>query len=621
MEREPTTDIEQEIQPEPAPPTPPVGRGRGEALTWPIGAAFLSVLVLTFGAGVWWMSQSAAKQSQAAALDRAESLADQLSVTAEPLLAAGELSAVRRLLSETALQNELAVCQLTLADGRALVDADQTKPQMTVIPASWPSASVSEPQSRVVAGRAFVARPVPVPGRGDAELQIEMALPVGTATLGPALPGAGVIGAIGLIGMLLVYRKLRSRLGVLTMIRGALRDAESGADLDGLRLDPSWSHEAAGWNRILDHKAAQARDDIDEQLDNIGQRVGGGGTLEAGCDGLGQGLAVFDALGHVAYANGAACAAMGWDREQAVGKAISTIAIEEDVQEAVCRAYTGHGPARATIERERKAGETTNVLRHTVRPIGTGDTAGALLLIEDITQQRVAEASRHDFVAQATHELRTPLTNIRMYLETAQEDGADDIDLMSECLNVIGRESQRLERLVGEMLSVSEIEAGAIALKRDDVRLDAMFKQLEADFGAQAQEQKVELTFDLPPKLPVMQGDRDKFAVVLQNLLGNAVKYSPDGGEVRLHVETAPGELRIEVSDTGIGISEEDQKRVFEKFTRANDPRIGDITGSGLGLALAREIVRLHGGDLTVESELNQGSTFRVVMPIQGEGA
>ncbi len=621
MEREPTAESAPDIQADPETEPRVTGRGCGEALTWPIGAAFLSVLVLTFGAGVWWMSQSAAKQSQDAALDRAESMADQLSVTAEPLLAAGELSAVRRLLSETALQNDLDVCQLTLSDGRALVDADQAKPQMTVIPASWPSAAVAEPQSRVVAGRAFVTRPVPVPGRGDAELQIEMALPVGTATLGPALPGAGVIGAIGLIGMLLVYRKLRSRLGVLTMIRGALRDAEAGADLDGLRLNPKWSHEAAGWNRILDHQAARTREAIDEQIDSIGQRVGSGGALEAGCDGLGQGLAVFDALGHMAYANGAACAAMGWDRDEAIGAPLTNIAIEEDIQEAVSRAFTGHGPARATIERERKAGETTNVLRHTVRPIGTGETAGALLLIEDITQQRVAEASRHDFVAQATHELRTPLTNIRMYLETAQEDGADDMAVMSECLNVIGRESQRLERLVGEMLSVSEIEAGAIALKRDDIRLDALFKQLEADFAAQAEEQKIDLTFDLPPKLPVVQGDRDKFAVVLQNLLGNAVKYSPDGGEVRVHVEAASGELRIEVSDTGIGISEEDQKRVFEKFTRANDPRIGDITGSGLGLALAREIVRLHGGDLTVESELNQGSTFRVVLPIQGEGA
>lgn len=609
-------------QPSPTEPSLPKRRGRDEALTWPIGAAFLSVLLITFGAGVWWVSLNADRRSQDAALHRAESLANQLSVTAEPLLAAGELSAVRRLLSETALQNQLTTCQLTLSDGRAIADADLSQPQMTVLPADWPADGVSsEPQSRVIAGQALVSRPVPVPGRGDAEVQIAMDLPKSTAMLGPALPGVGVIGGIGLIGMLVVYRKLRTRLGVLTMIRGALCDAGDGAALDGLRLDPRWSHEAAGWNRVLDRQDAQAQAQLDEQLDSMGQRVGSGGALEAGCDGLGQGLAVIDAMGHVAYANGAACAALGWTREDAVGSPLDQVVIDDGLRDAVHLAYTGQGPARATLECDRDAGETKNVLRHTVRPIGSGETTGALLLIEDITQQRVAESSRHDFVAKVTHELRTPLTNIRMYLETAQDDGPDDVDVMTECLNVIGRESQRLERLVGEMLSVSEIEAGAIALKRDDIRLDALFKQIESDFGALAVEQQVELTFDLPPKLPVVQGDRDKFAVVLQNLLGNAIKYSPDGGEVRVHVDAGQGALNIEVSDTGIGISEEDQQRVFDKFTRANDARIGEITGSGLGLALAREIVRLHGGDITLESELNQGSTFRIHLPITGEGA
>ena len=483
-------------------------------------------------------------------------------------------------------------------------------------------ASEAAARSRVVAGRVFVTRPLPVPGHGHAELHLEAPLPAAAAALGPALPGAGVIGAIGLAGMFLIYRKLRARLGVLTMIHGALRDAEEGAGLGGLRLDPRWGHEAAGWNRILERQDAREEAGLDRELEQAERHAGTGGPLEAGCDGLWQGLAVFDGRGRLAYANGAACAALGWDREQALGCALDEVQVEDEVHDAIREAYLGHGPARATIERDRVTGDAASVLRHTVRPVGQGqaEAAGALLLIEDITQQRVAESSRHDFVAQATHELRSPLTNIRMYLETALEEGQDDPAMLGECLNIIGRESQRLERLVGEMLSVSEIEAGAIALNRDDIRLDALFKELQADYAAQAQEQQIQLSFDLPPKLPVVQGDRAKFAVVLQNLLGNAVKYTVGGGEVRVSVEVSPGELVIEVSDTGIGISEEDQARVFEKFTRANDPRIGDITGSGLGLALAREIVRLHGGDLTVESELDQGSTFRVAMPINAEG-
>lgn len=596
------------------------GRTRSEALTWPIGAAFLSVLVVTFGAGVWWMARTAVTQSRDEAVRRAEALADNLSATSEPLLASGELSAVRRLLSEAALQNGFETCQITLGDGRALADADQSKPQMTVMPASWPGSGSVESHTRVVAGRVQLSRPVPVPEQGHAQLEIGMPLPPANAALGPALPGVGAIGASGLIGMLLVYRKLRGRLAVLTMIRGALRDAEQGVDPEALRLDPRWAHEAEGWNRLLDDRVAADHAELDRQLEALGQQAGRGGPLEAGCDGFWQGLVVFDALGKIAYANGAACGALGWARDEIVGQTWGEAVYDAEVQSAVEQAFTGQGPARYVIERERELGSTTNVLRFNIRPVGSGETAGALLVIEDVTQMRVAESARHDFVAQATHELRTPLTNIRMYLEQAQDEGGEDPNLMGECLNVIGRESQRLERLVSEMLSVSEIEAGAIALKQDDVRLDTLFKSLESDYDALAQEKQIDLSFDLPPKLPAIKGDRDKLSVVFQNLVGNAVKYTPDGGEVRVSVEVSATQLTFEVSDSGIGISDEDQERIFEKFSRANDPRIGEITGSGLGLALAREITRLHRGELTVESELNEGSTFRAVFPIKVDG-
>lgn len=159
-----------------------------------------------------------------------------------------------------------------------------------------------------------------------------------------------------------------------------------------------------------------------------------------------------------------------------------------------------------------------------------------------------------------------------------------------------------------------------MALKKDDIRLDSLFGDLQGDYAALAAEKQITMEFDLPPKMPVIQGDREKLAVVVQNLLGNAIKYTPEGGEVRVFVEMSERELTLEVSDSGIGISEEDVEKVFEKFYRANDPRVGDITGSGLGLALTSEIVRLHGGDLTVESELNEGSTFKMTLPIRVEG-
>jgi signal transduction histidine kinase len=260
-------------------------------------------------------------------------------------------------------------------------------------------------------------------------------------------------------------------------------------------------------------------------------------------------------------------------------------------------------------------------LRFAVRPVRKEDTASAMLIIEDVTQQRVAEQARNSFIAQVTHELRTPLTNIRMYVETAIDDSSDNPAVRSNCLNIINQETRRLERIVGEMLSVAEIEAGSFKVRHDDVSMDVMLSELESDYAAQAAEKKIIMKFIRPPKLPKLQGDRDKIALSLHNLLGNALKYTPAEGEVTVAVDIRGNQMVIDVADTGIGIKPEEAERVFDKFYRSDDPRVEKITGTGLGLTLAREVIRLHGGDVTVQSELNHGSTFTATFPVSAEAA
>ena len=244
-----------------------------------------------------------------------------------------------------------------------------------------------------------------------------------------------------------------------------------------------------------------------------------------------------------------------------------------------------------------------------------------MVIIEDITQQRVAEEARHAFVAQASHELRTPLTNIRLHVETAIDDGQDEPQVRAQCLNVINQESRRLERIVAEMLSVAEIDAGSFSLSRDDVSPAVLFEQLEEDYRPQAAKKQIDLVFDLPPKLPVLHGDRDKIMLALHNLVGNAIKYTPAGGRVTVQVDVEAGQLTVQVADNGIGIRDQDAARIFEKFYRAKDKRVAKITGSGLGLALARQVIQLHGGDITVESHIDKGSTFTLALPIQSQAA
>ena len=233
----------------------------------------------------------------------------------------------------------------------------------------------------------------------------------------------------------------------------------------------------------------------------------------------------------------------------------------------------------------------------------------------------MAEESRHAFVAHTTHELRTPLTNIRLYVETAIDEGEHNPATRAKCLNVINGETRRLERIVGEMLSMAEIEAGSFKIKTDDVRLETVFEELRSDYQQQAIEKRIELSLNLPPKLPVIRGDRDKMMLALHNLVGNALKYTPDGGRVIINVEVTPKQLLVSVADNGIGISPDDAERIFERFYRAKDPRVAKITGTGLGLTIAREVVRMHGGDITVESQIDQGSTFTMTLPVKVEAA
>ncbi len=227
----------------------------------------------------------------------------------------------------------------------------------------------------------------------------------------------------------------------------------------------------------------------------------------------------------------------------------------------------------------------------------------------------------NSFLAKAAHELRTPLTNVRLLVEDALERCQQDPTSTGKNLNVINEETQRLERTVSEILSASEIEAGSFELRTDDVHVDQLLQQLKADHEPQAKERKITLTFELPPKLPVLQADRDKISLVLHNLLGNALKYTLEGGRVVVTANAEKNRLTVAVADTGVGIGPDELERVFEKFYRCKNPLTTNVKGSGLGLAIARDVARLHGGDIILESEPGKGSTFTLTLPFVEEAA
>jgi signal transduction histidine kinase len=156
----------------------------------------------------------------------------------------------------------------------------------------------------------------------------------------------------------------------------------------------------------------------------------------------------------------------------------------------------------------------------------------------------------------------------------------------------------------------------ALTVDRQKVETSRMFDEVLLKVQPLLEHKEIEFFVDLPPKMPELLLDKDKIIAVVVNVLGNAAKYTPGGGRVSLRVSAEDGKFRIVVEDTGVGISAEDMPKLFDKFFRSEDPRVQAETGTGLGLSLAREVVRMHGGEIQVESELNKGSTFTVLLPL-----
>ncbi len=579
-----------------------------------IGGA--GAILLAAGAGGWWAMRVDARARTEARVGELRTGGLLLSEAARGLITADDPGPLRSLASGAVADLALTRCRLVLPDGTVIYDAMSAENRVSLPEGAW-SGTVRSDSGVGAEGVAELRLPVRVPDRG--ELALELAGRAGGTASGlEAARGLTVVSlSAGLVGLLAAYRMGGGSVRALEAFRGALGAASRGATGEGeLAVAERFGPEASVWNRLMGEREQMRRMLLAREATAGGATDGRAGELAGACDALAQGLLLVDARGRVAYANGAAATLLGLKREEMGGKELGACVGEGRIVSAVEDALAGKSRQRATIEWSRGSEPNeSSVLRCTVRLLRREEGGQAMVMIEDVTQQRVADEARNSFVAQVTHELRSPLTNIRLYVESMLED-AENAELRGKAMNVISTEVRRLERVVADMLSVSEIEAGTLRIQRGDVRLDALFEELKEDYRAAAEDKELRYLFELPPKLPVIQGDRDKLGLALHNLLSNAIKYTPAGGTVTLRVEEAPDRLLVHVVDNGIGVRNEEQGLIFEKFYRAKDKRVAQITGTGLGLTLARDIARLHGGDIEVSSEPDRGSEFTLWLPL-----
>ena len=231
---------------------------------------------------------------------------------------------------------------------------------------------------------------------------------------------------------------------------------------------------------------------------------------------------------------------------------------------------------------------------------------------------RRLENLRHEFVANVSHELKTPLSSIKAYSETLLDGALDDKRNNERFVQQISEQAERLYQLILDLLSLARIESGSQTFEIETVSAGDVVDDCVARHEEAAAAKGISLTTEPPPAPFELQADEEGVHQMLSNLLSNAINYTPDGGRVTVRWRSEGEEGVIEVADTGIGIAEEDQARVFERFYRVDKARSRELGGTGLGLAIVKHLAHSFAGEVEVESRLGEGSTFRVRLPLAG---
>ncbi len=366
----------------------------------------------------------------------------------------------------------------------------------------------------------------------------------------------------------------------------------------------------------LNHMADQLHAKIDELSEDRAQ-------LLAVLTSMVEGVMVLDSRGHVLQINPALERMFGITRVEARGRPSAELFRHQQLNDLVA----GILRSRTHQQDEIVLPLSGRCLQIEASPAGgeRENEASVVLVFHDMTELRRLEKIRKDFVANVSHELRTPLTSIKGYVEALLDGAKDDPAASAKFLDIILKQSDRLNLIIEDLLELSKIESGRISLKEEALELRSVVDRTLSMIKPIADKYRHRLVTMVDPALPPVAGDEDRLVQVLTNLLDNAIKYTPAEGTITVGAKLAPTVANAEsparaidlsVADTGIGIPEEDRPRVFERFYRVDKARSRELGGTGLGLAIVKHIVEGHGGQVWVEANLPQGSRFVVRLPL-----
>lgn len=339
---------------------------------------------------------------------------------------------------------------------------------------------------------------------------------------------------------------------------------------------------------------------------------------------IGDGAIVADSKGNISRINNVALDILGYDADDVIGKWYPGTIIAEGesghaipfIERPIAKAFLSGRPEVARLYFRKKDGSRVPVSLNVSPVILNGTPVGAIEVFRDISQEVKLERAKDEFISLASHQLRTPATGVKQYLGMVLQGFAGDItDTQREMLTKAYESNERQIRIISDLLRVAHVDAGKVALKRAKVNLNTLVEDVIKEQSSVFMQRHQKIIFKKPDASVLAYIDEDAIRMVFENIIDNAGKYSPEDTKVTVSIKESTDEIRIAVRDRGVGIRASENDKVFEKFSRLDNPLSVHAGGTGIGLYWAKKIVDLHRGDITYESQENKGTTFTVRLP------
>lgn len=416
-----------------------------------------------------------------------------------------------------------------------------------------------------------------------------------------------IAGLISIVVALLVARSITKPIKEMQKqaVRIAQGDYSEKVDVQG---HDELSQLAETFNKLSD-RIEDAQDTMEAERNR----------LDSVLTHMTDGVIATDRRGKVITINEMALSLLNTTSEQAIGQSFLTLL---DLEEEYTLRKLLETPEEILIDRSKSDSEEDRMtLRSDFAMIRreSGFISGLVVVIHDVTEQEKTAEERRQFVSNVSHELRTPLTSVRSYLEALEEGAWEDKSVAPEFIHVTLGETDRMIRMINDLLNLSRMDSGAQQMDLELVNFNELVDYIldRFDMMVNNQEKNYRIVREFTERDLWVEIDTDKIMQVIDNIMNNAIKYSPDGGKIEVHLMETHNNVVLSISDEGLGIPKKDLEKVFERFYRVDKARARQQGGTGLGLAISKEVMKAHQGQIWVESVEGKGSTFYISLPYE----